>query len=130
MSDFGWYDPFYSESEYEKECALLDEFAIWMQVILGVLSFSSLLVKRKWEVPRRSFKIFMLDISKQAVQAFWAHSMNVALAVYLHNEVNKGNGCEWYFVSFTSDIFLVVPLTLLFHKFITMFATAHDIIIL
>jgi hypothetical protein len=93
MSDIGWYDPFYSRADYHKECELLDNFAIAMQGILGVLSFASLLLKRRWEIPRRSIKIFMLDISKQALQAFWAHCLNVILAVYLQLEVNKGDGC-------------------------------------
>lgn len=83
MSDLGWYDPFYSTEDYDKECELLDNFAIAMQTILGVLSFASLLLKRKWEMPKRSYKIFMLDISKQGCQAFWAHCLNVVLAVYL-----------------------------------------------
>jgi hypothetical protein len=64
MSDLGWYDPFYSEDEFEKECELLDSFAIAMQTLLGILSFASLLLKRKWEIPKRSYRIFMLDISK------------------------------------------------------------------
>lgn len=67
MSDLGWYDPFYSQEDYQKECELLDDFAIAMQGILGVASFASLLLKRRWEVPKRSYRIFMLDISKQAV---------------------------------------------------------------
>ena len=64
MSDLGWYDPFFSPEDYEKECELLDNFAIVMQTILGIMSFASLLLKRKWEMPKRSYKIFMLDISK------------------------------------------------------------------
>ena len=64
MSDLGWYDPFYSDDDIDKECELLDNFAIAMQTILGILSFASLLVKRKWELPKRSYRIFMLDISK------------------------------------------------------------------
>ena len=130
MSDLGWYDPFYSTEDYEKECELLDNFAIAMQTILGILSFASLLLKRKWELPKRSYRIFMLDISKQGCQAFWAHTLNVILAVYLQLEVNKGNGCEWYFVNFSSDIFLVVAITLFIHHLITLFATKYDIIIL
>lgn len=130
MSDLGWYDPFYSDDDIDKECELLDNFAIIMQTILGVLSFASLLLKRKWEVPKRSYRIFMLDISKQALQAFWAHCLNVILAVYLQLAVNKGNGCEWYFVNFSSDIFLVVAITLFIHHWITVFATKYDIIIL
>lgn len=119
MSDWGWYDPFYSDDDLEKECELLDNFAIAMQTILGILSFASLLVKRKWEMPKRSYRIFMLDISKQGCQAAWAHVLNVILAVYLQLAVNKGNGCEWYFVNFSSDIFLVVAITLFIHHLIT-----------
>ena len=64
MSDLGWYDPFYSTEDYHKECELLDDFAIAMQTILGILSFASLMLKRRWEMPKRSYRIFMLDISK------------------------------------------------------------------
>jgi hypothetical protein len=130
MSDLGWWDPFYSEADYAKECELLDDFAIALQMILGILSFSSLLLKRNWELPKRSKRIFTLDISKQAGQAFWAHVLNVMLAVYLHLEVNKGNGCEWYLISFTSDIFIVVPITLCMHQLVQIFAKRHKIIVL
>ena len=64
MSDLGWYDPFYSHEDYHKECELLYDFAIAMQTLLGILSFASLLLKRRWEMPKRSYRIFMLDISK------------------------------------------------------------------
>ena len=64
MAHLGWYDPFYSEDDYHKECQILDDFAIVMQTILGVASFASLLLKRRWEMPKRSYRIFMLDISK------------------------------------------------------------------
>lgn len=64
MYDWGWADPFYHKDDVHKECAVLDNFAIIMQIILGVASFASLLLKRKWEVPKRSWKIFLLDISK------------------------------------------------------------------
>ena len=52
------------------------------------------------------------------------------LAVYLQLEVNKGNGCEWYFINFSSDIFLVVAITLFIHNLVVAFATRNDIIIL
>ena len=101
-----------------------------MQGLLGVLSFSSLLLKRRWEIPKRAWKIFLLDISKQAAQAFWAHTLNVILAVYLKLAVNKGNGCEWYFVNFSSDIFIVLALTLMIFQVVDWFATKYDILVL
>lgn len=101
-----------------------------MQMVLGILSFSSLLLKRRWEIPKRAWKIFLLDISKQAAQAFWAHTLNVILAVYLKLAVNKGNGCEWYFVNFSSDIFIVLALTLMIFQVVDWFATKYDILVL
>jgi len=47
-----------------KECELLGDFGILMQVFLGLTSFSSLFLKRHLEYPKRSFKVYVLDVSK------------------------------------------------------------------
>lgn len=75
-------DPFES-MENNTECELFGTFGIIVQVILGVLSFSSLFAKRHYEYPKRSYRIFLLDISKQGAAAGWSHVLNLALAVYL-----------------------------------------------
>ena len=56
--------------------------------------------------------------------------MNVVLAVYLKLAVNKGDGCEWYFVNFSSDIFFVVALTLMIFSIVDWFAVKYDILVL
>ena len=68
-------DPFESYNRDEhgkvKQCELMDTFGITVQVVLGILSFLSLFVKRHVEVPKRSFRIFSLDITKQLCGAIW-----------------------------------------------------------
>ena len=114
----------------EKECELFDDFGIIMQVGLGLLSFSMLFAKRAYEYPKRSKRIFMLDISKQAFSAGWQHAINLSLAVYLQQSVSRGNGCEWYFINFICEICFGVLLCYLIHSFILYFANKYDILIL
>jgi hypothetical protein len=61
----------------------MDDFGIIVQTFLALFSFSMLVVKRAFEYPKRSRRIFILDISKQGFSAAWQHILNVALAVYL-----------------------------------------------
>ena len=101
-----------------------------MQIALGILSFSSLFGKRHFEYPKRSFRIFLLDISKQGASAGWSHVMNIMLAVYLQLKVNKGNGCEWYFINFICEIIFGVALTVMIHSVILHFAEKFEILVL
>lgn len=127
-------DPFenYNRDEHGniKQCELMDNIAITIQVILGILSFLSLFVKRHLEVPKRSFRIFTLDITKQLCGALWQHILNVGLAVYLQLKVNKGNGCDWYFINFICEIFFSVALTISMQSIISHYAEKYDILIL
>eukprot|EP00920_Eleutheroschizon_duboscqi_P013884 GHVT01032492.1.p1 GENE.GHVT01032492.1~~GHVT01032492.1.p1 ORF type:complete len:197 (+),score=27.61 GHVT01032492.1:542-1132(+) len=83
------------------ECQLLGEFGgfgWWIQGALGLLSFSSLLIKRFRERPRRSWKVFILDSSKQATGAFTIHMLNLIFAALLSwhgtsDPCNWGIGC-------------------------------------
>jgi len=81
------HDPFEQFNRDEngkfKQCELFGDFGIILQILLGILSFSSLFAKRAFEVPKRSYRIFLLDISKQGVSAGWNHMLNLFLAVYL-----------------------------------------------
>ena len=101
-----------------------------MQVALGICSFSSLFAKRSFEHPKRSYRIFLLDISKQGLSAGWTHVLNLILAVYLQLKVNKGNGCEWYFINFVCEIMFGLLLCYLIHSIILYFADKYDILIL
>ena len=46
------------------DCKLMDENGIYAQIGLLVLTFGSLMFKRSMEYPKRSSRIFTLDVSK------------------------------------------------------------------
>ena len=130
MSNIFNNNPFQIEQNEQKECELLGSFGIFMQIILGITSFSSLFLKRHMEYPKRSLRVYFLDVSKQAFSASWQHILNIVLAVFLQLKVNKGNGCDWYFINFIFDILFVVLITVAIHSIITYVADKYDILIL
>eukprot|EP00742_Colponemidia_sp_Colp-10_P011883 GILJ01013266.1.p1 GENE.GILJ01013266.1~~GILJ01013266.1.p1 ORF type:complete len:285 (-),score=28.94 GILJ01013266.1:71-925(-) len=97
------------------ECELVgDAFGNFLQLFLAVSSFTVLLVKRQTELPRRPWKIFGLDASKQAVGACLAHLCNLLLATLLSS--NGSNPCVWYYVNIFMDCSLGVLLAFLLHS--------------
>lgn len=89
-------------------CVILsDFFAIAVQLLLGVLSFSVLVLKRRLEVPRRPWGIWSRDTSKQIAGAAVGHGLNILLALHLKR---YGNECVWYFFNFFVDSSLGVLL--------------------
>ncbi|KAI8801263.1 vacuolar membrane protein-domain-containing protein [Cladochytrium replicatum] len=85
---------------------LLADFAVVVQVILGTIALSSLLVKRHREFPRRPFTVWIMDTSKQALASSMVHFANVALA-YMSGDAatdrNVSNPCVWYFLNILLD---------------------------
>ena len=58
------------------------------------------------------------------------HVLNVLLAVYLELKVNKGNGCQWYFINIVCENFISVSLAIMIHSTVINFANKHDILVL
>ena len=79
-----------------------------VQVVLGIISIGSLMIKKFMPGENRTWKVFLLDISKQGVSALVAHFVNLLLALYLHAVLKEGNGCVWYLINLTLDCFLGV----------------------
>jgi len=71
--------------------------------------FTSLVIKRYRERPQRPWVIFLLDVSKQALSASLAHTMNLLIATLL-THLESSNQCIWYFVNLTVDTSLGVLL--------------------
>ncbi|KAL8434064.1 hypothetical protein Efla_001536 [Eimeria flavescens] len=91
-------------------CELLGEFGTfgwWLQGVLGVLSFGSLLAKRKRENPKRPWKVFLFDCSKQASGAFFIHMLNLGGAG-LMAAVFEQDVCVWYWLNIMVDTTLGV----------------------
>ncbi|POM75079.1 membrane protein [Phytophthora palmivora] len=93
------------------ECKLLSgHFAVMLQVLLGLIAISVLVVKRLREVPRRPLMVWAFDAAKQMIGATFAHVANLLIAILLYSyqeEQQSGeeavDQCALYFVNFTLD---------------------------
>ena len=116
----------YFKQGSEKSCDLIDSLGIALQVLLFVISFSTLicnlnfkcnyvtLVKRNLERPQRPWKVFFMDLSKQAFSSVLLHTYNVVTSRYLGQSDNLE--CQWYFINFTVDILGIVIFAYFFNK--------------
>lgn len=80
---------------------LMGNFGIFIQGILGVIAFSTLMLKR-WREPkkqRRPWTIWFFDTSKQGFGALFIHFANVFLA----DAMGVYDPCTWYLISFVLD---------------------------
>ncbi|OEH78557.1 hypothetical protein cyc_04730 [Cyclospora cayetanensis] len=96
--------------QIEGTCELLGEFGAfgwWLQGLLGVLSFGSLLAKRWRERPRRTWKVFIFDCAKQASGGFFIHLLNLGGAG-LMAAMFKQDVCVWYWINIIVDTTLGV----------------------
>ncbi|KAG7399071.1 hypothetical protein PHYBOEH_009761 [Phytophthora boehmeriae] len=99
-----------------EECKLLSgDFAVLVQLLLGLIALSVLIIKRLREVPRRPLMVWGFDASKQMIGASFAHVANLLIAImlYSYEEQQKESHatvdqCALYFVNFTLDTTLGV----------------------
>lgn len=70
--------------------------------MLGALSFAVLIYKRHKEHPKRPWKIWFLDTSKQGVSQLTAHFLNVAISLKLSDKQST-HQCLWYFATVMLD---------------------------
>lgn len=64
----------------DASCRLLGGFSLILQAVMGVIVLLSLVVKRYREHPRRPWRIWILDVSKQLTGQVYVHICNVALS--------------------------------------------------
>ncbi|KAK1799861.1 hypothetical protein P4O66_006390 [Electrophorus voltai] len=91
-----------SDSEM-KGCAngdLMDSFGIFLQGLLAVVAFSTLMLKRFREPKheRRPWRIWFLDTSKQAIGMLFIHFANVYLS-----DLTEEDPCSLYLINFLLD---------------------------
>jgi hypothetical protein len=76
---------------------------IIIQLSLGVLSFSVLVVKRLREYPRRPWKIWLFDTSKQLLSQLMAHFINLTISIAIASNDASSDECLWYFITNVLD---------------------------
>ncbi|XP_078104030.1 store-operated calcium entry regulator STIMATE [Sander vitreus] len=80
--------------------ALMDSFGIFLQGLLAVVAFSTLMLKRFREPKheRRPWRIWFLDTSKQAIGMLFIHFANVYLS-----DLTEEDPCSLYLINFLLD---------------------------
>ncbi|CAB1423400.1 unnamed protein product [Pleuronectes platessa] len=80
--------------------ALMDSFGIFLQGLLAMMAFSTLMLKRFREPKRerRPWRIWFLDTSKQAIGMLFIHFANVYLS-----GLTEEDPCSLYLINFLLD---------------------------
>ena len=102
----------------ERNCSLVDEFAIVIQFFLGVAALSSLLYKRRLEVPKRPWKIWFFDASKQAIGQGLVHVVNVVYSSLQISGAGARDPCVWYFLNIMVDTTIGVFFFFILHTLV------------
>lgn len=92
--------------------------------------YCSIVVKKFLPGETRTWKVFLLDVSKQIFTAGFAHFLNLVLAVYLQDLTREGNGCVWYLVTLLCDTTLGIFFAYVFFKIVDEVAIKFDIEVL
>ncbi|KAJ2493817.1 hypothetical protein IWW37_000203 [Coemansia sp. RSA 2050] len=61
-------------------CELVGPFSILVQVLVGTLGFSTLIIKRHFERPRRPWLVWGFDVSKQIIGGTLMHMSNLLVS--------------------------------------------------
>ena len=80
-------------------CSIVGFLGIIIQVALGVLSFSVLIIKRNFEQPKRPWRIWCYDTMKQGISQLLAHFINLLISLILTVEDPNSDTCLWYFIT-------------------------------
>jgi len=84
-------------------CHLTGNTGWLLQILLGAMAFTVLIYKRQTETPRRSWKIWFFDSSKQGFVAMEIHFINVGLARAMMESGDGHDSCTWYFTMVVLD---------------------------
>ena len=98
-------------------CTLLDGvFGMEIQFLLISLCLGSLLLKRHHEIPRRNFKVFLLDVLKQSSSSSFSHLFNLFSSKYIVLYFFKEtilDECQCYILQYLLDSSIGLMLNLL-----------------
>lgn len=110
------------------KCELVGTFSLVTQAFLGLLCLLTLIVKRMYEYPlRRTWQVWLFDVSKQIIGALGVHVFNVLLLIVKTSpEVSLepcpddtcGDPCDWYFLSIVLDCTIGVYVLYLVFRFL------------
>ena len=86
-------------SNQVEKCEFFGTVGIINQTILGILTFSSLIIKRFVEKPRRHWFIWFFDVLKQIISALTLYSANMTFSYIVSNNKENASLCSVYFMN-------------------------------
>jgi len=85
---------------YDK-CTLLGGwFATTVQIVLASVCVLTLVIKREYEIPRRAWRVWFLDVLKQGIGSSSDHMTNILISILIISG-SEGDECQWYFLVYT-----------------------------
>jgi len=91
-----------------KNCQLMGSVGVLIQIMLAILCFLALILKRYYTVKPRPWSIWILvnnkkDTSKIAALALLQHFLNLVISFILEVELSSNDECIWYFYNILID---------------------------
>lgn len=125
------------------KCELVGTFSLLTQGFLGLLCLLSLIIKRFYEYPeRRTWQVWIFDVSKQVIGAMGVHVFNLLLSILkaqpeinglkrkkgedcYENDDCTGSPCDWYFLNIVLDCTIGVYVLYLILRFTSHICTKY-----
>ncbi|KAF8806299.1 hypothetical protein BYT27DRAFT_7243086 [Phlegmacium glaucopus] len=111
----------------QHSCQLLGPTALFVQGLLGIFVLLSLVYKRHRETPKRPWRIWLFDVSKQVVGQMFVHTANLLVSgVGSHH--TSGNPCVSYFLNILIDTtFGVALIYVILHMLTRLFTEGFNL---
>ncbi|WVR05760.1 hypothetical protein IAU60_002785 [Kwoniella sp. DSM 27419] len=108
----------------EDRCRLLGTTGLVVQALMGVFVILSLVVKRQLERRKRSWRIWMYDVSKQLAGQAVVHGLNVLISDLVASAAHN-NPCSLYFLNVLIDTTIGVVILFVSLKSFTWFFSKY-----
>ncbi|KAM0792735.1 hypothetical protein ACM66B_002511 [Microbotryomycetes sp. NB124-2] len=106
-------------------CQLLGPVALGVQALMGVIVVGSLVLKRAQERPKRKWRVWIGDVSKQIVGQAFVHASNVLISDLIAQH-KMDNPCSLYALNIFIDTTVGVVLLWIFLKIATTIVLQYE----
>ncbi|SCV05827.1 LANO_0H16050g1_1 [Lachancea nothofagi CBS 11611] len=101
----------------DQSCQLLGPVSLFIQSIMGLLAITGVLIKRRYEKPKRRWRVWWFDVGKQVLGSLIMHFLNVGISILKQGDRtffeigfedatrddSGGDQCDWYFLNLLMD---------------------------
>lgn len=112
---------------WKDQCEANDRYSYFIQALLALVCFITLVVKYLYE-EKRSFNVWLMDVSKEAIGLLSVHFSNLYLGVKMASFSGYwgASNCSWFFVNSTTTAFLGLIYTAAYISLLRWFVKHYD----